>query len=298
MLRSYLVETTHEGLRAQHIRWRQLVGAEEYAASGCMGIHEVLDAHFALLDYFSEVTPKSGIGGIGPRSEHLLHSAVSRQFAGFGGLRKYTDRFDVCATLFYGLAGNHVFHDCNKRTALLTALRHLQKMDRTPTVGQKDLEDLAVATATHDFSTYRAYCDRFSDDPDGPVRFLGHFFRRHTREIDRRPRLITFRQLDTALRRFGFRMDSPADNRIDIVKDVEKQRLFRGPIMETVRMGRIGFPGWKSQVSAKDVKYARQITKLLPEFGGVDSAVFFENLDPVESLITEYAGPLRRLADR
>lgn len=262
-----------------------------------MGIHEVLDAHFALLDYFSEVTPSSGVGGIGPRSCHLLHSAISRQFVGYGGQRKYTDRFDVCATLFYGLAGNHVFHDCNKRTALLTVLRHLQKMDRTPTVGQKVLENLAIATAKHDFSDHAMYREKFAEDLDGHVRFLSYFFRRNTRDIDRRPRVLTFRQLDTILHRFGFRLDGPDNNHIDIVKDIERKRLFRAPVTETERVARIGFPGWKGQVSVRDLKLARRMTKLLPEYG-VDSGVFFENLDPVESLITEYAAPLRRLADR
>ncbi|MDC1142180.1 hypothetical protein OAU50_03745 [Planctomycetota bacterium] len=44
---------------------------------------EVLDAHFAIAEYFSETG--EGMGGIGPREKGLLDSALAQQHAGFGG---------------------------------------------------------------------------------------------------------------------------------------------------------------------------------------------------------------------
>lgn len=85
---------------------------------------EILRAHFLLAESFRELG--EGLGGIGPRSTHLLQSAVSRQYVGFGGRQKWDDLYHLAATLFFGLIKNHPFHDANKRTALLIALYQLE----------------------------------------------------------------------------------------------------------------------------------------------------------------------------
>ena len=104
-----------EPLQKEYERWLGLIGDDPYCEDCVIGIHDVLRAHFLLLDYFA--TDGEGIGGIGPKSLDLLHSAISRQLVGYGGKRKWTDDFDICATLFFGLIKNHPWVGGNKRTA-------------------------------------------------------------------------------------------------------------------------------------------------------------------------------------
>ena len=126
-------EYRNADIEAEYKRWSNLIGpADPYLGRTTIGIHEVLRAHFLLLDFFSQIG--EGVGGIGPRDIHLLHSALSRQFVQFGGESKWTQRIEVCATLLFGLIKNHPFHDANKRTAFLTSILHLQKVGRTPKI--------------------------------------------------------------------------------------------------------------------------------------------------------------------
>lgn len=53
---------------------------DPYDTDGNIGLHDVLRAHFLIADYF--YSEGYGIGGIGPRDPHLLHSAVYRLTTG------------------------------------------------------------------------------------------------------------------------------------------------------------------------------------------------------------------------
>jgi death-on-curing protein len=71
-------------VRAEHDRWKQVIGlADPYLDRMTIGIHEVLQAHFLLAEYFA--AQGEGIGGIGPKDLNLLHSALARQFVQYGG---------------------------------------------------------------------------------------------------------------------------------------------------------------------------------------------------------------------
>ena len=59
----------------------------------------------------------------------------------------------------------------------------------------------------------------------------------------------------------------------------------------------IGFPNWKAEVGMSTIAKIRKATGLTPE-NGVDSQVFFKELEPMQSLIDLYYEPLRRLADK
>src|SRR5262245_60894950 len=118
---------------AEYERWRAQLGSDDpYAGRDTLGIHDVLREHFLIQDFFYR--EGQGMGGIGPKSLNLLHSAVSRQCIG-----KWTDKFDICATLLYGLVKNHPFHDANKRTAFLCALLHLYRQGRVPAVAHEEI---------------------------------------------------------------------------------------------------------------------------------------------------------------
>src|SRR5467141_879927 len=116
----------HDDIEREYERWKGILGPEDpYRSGDSIGLHDVLAAHFLIVDYFVE--KNYGIGGIGPRDIGLLHSALSRQFTGYGGVQKWKGLYETASTLLFGLIMNHPFHDANKRTALLATLSLLHR---------------------------------------------------------------------------------------------------------------------------------------------------------------------------
>jgi len=73
------MEFLHPTVEEEYKRWKSIVGSEDqFQSDDTIGLHDVLAAHFLMIDYFAE--KNYGIGGVGPRSLDLLHSALSRQF--------------------------------------------------------------------------------------------------------------------------------------------------------------------------------------------------------------------------
>ena len=66
-------------------------------------------------------------GLIGLRDAALLHSAVARPFATFGGQELYASDFEKAAALFHSLVKSHPFMDGTKRTAFAAALFFLDR---------------------------------------------------------------------------------------------------------------------------------------------------------------------------
>jgi death-on-curing protein len=70
------------------------------------------------------ITETGGLPGF--REATLLHAAVARPFATFGGEELYATDFDKAAALFHSLIKNHSFMDGTKRTAFAAALFFLE----------------------------------------------------------------------------------------------------------------------------------------------------------------------------
>lgn len=289
----------HEPVEKEYRRWLASVGSADPYQTECLpGLHEVLRAHFLIVDYF--YGKQSGLGGIGPKSIDLLHSALYRPHISLGGAEKWRTNFEKAATLVYGIITDHAFHDANKRTGLLTLLLFFKKASRVPTIGQVALEDFAVEIADHKLDKYPRYRDlRKKGHPDPEVAFIADHLERRSRKIDRTSYSVTYRELDQILRRFGYKLDNPSGNYIDVIRTQQRRRIFGwgGKEQVDVRVAQIGFPGWKSQVNDGAVRTVRKAAKLTPE-DGFDSRSFYQGADPVQSLIAEYAGPLERLAYR
>lgn len=291
-----MIEIINAPVAQEYERWMKKIADDPYKSCCVIGIHDVLRAHFLLVDFFFK--EQEGLGGVGPRDLNLLHSAINRQLVSYGGKAKWSDKYDLCATLFWGLIKNHPFHDCNKRTALLSALYFLLRIGRTPDAPQKDFENLTVRVAESKLNDYKEF-KRFEKVEDAEVRFLSNFFKRNTREIDKRSYIVTYNQLNQILSRYKHRLEYPADNYIDIVKDEVRVRglIRRTREMVTVSVMRIRFPGWRSEVNASTVRAVRKKLNL-EDRDGVDSRAFFHGVDPLEALISTYKGPLQRLANR
>lgn len=288
----------HPNVEAEFERWIRIIGPEPYDTRNAVGIHDVLRAHFLIVDFFME--SDYGIGGVGPRDLTLLHSAIYRQFTAYGIREKWVEPLQKCATLLFGLVKDHPFHDANKRTAFLVTLYQLDSLGRTPRVSQKEFEDFIVEIADNQLGKHARFNAIKEREADAEIVFIHDFLKRNTREIDKRVYTVTYHVLNQILKRYGYELTNPDNNYIDLVR-VEYSRGFlglrRNPIRKETRIRTVGFPGWKKQVGRDTLNVIRKESGLVPE-RGYDSKVFFEGSDPLSALISMYEGPLRRLANR
>jgi death-on-curing protein len=297
------------GIEREFKRWKEIVGPEDpYDSDDTIGLHDVLAAHFLVVDYFA--SKGFGVGGLGPRSVDLLYSAVSRQFTGFGGVRKWNGLYEHCATLLFGIVKDHIFHDANKRTALLATLSLLHRKKKIIDLPQKRLDGLMIAVAGNRLDAYfekdaryKAWLEALAGnkDMDGIIHIISDFLRRNTRQRNDSARTVTYSELNQALRRHGFELRSPNGNYINVVRVEPPTRgKFFGLGSKpgrVVYLGQIGFPGWKDQISKSALKTVREATGLTTR-NGCDSQVLFEHAEPLSALISEYAEPLKRLANK
>lgn len=288
----------HSAVEQEFNRWVSQLGEEDpYESADTMGLYDVLRAHFLIGDYF--YGRDSGLGGIGPRDTNLLHSALYRPFVSLGGVPKWNTSYEKASTLIFGIITDHPFHDANKRTGLLLLLLFLRNCNRVPTVGQNELEDFAVEIADHQLERYPRYRELRKTEREPEVLFIADYLKRKSRKVDKHHYTITYRELDQRLSTFGYRLSNPSGNYIDVVRVEQRRKLFGWGEREqvNVKVAQIGFPGWKNQVNQTAVATARKAAKLTAEHG-FDSQTFYQGVDPVQSLIAEYAGPLERLAHR
>lgn len=84
-----------------------------------ISLEEVLTIHDRMLEI--------GGGRAGVHDFALLHSAVERPKAHFGGEHLYATVWLAAAALMQSLVKNHSFEDGNKRTAYFSTMRFLHK---------------------------------------------------------------------------------------------------------------------------------------------------------------------------
>src|SRR2546427_1327420 len=71
------------------------------------------------------IAETGGLAGL--REAALLHAAVARPFATFGGQELYPSDFEKAAALFHSLIKSHPFMDGTKRTAFAAAVYFLHE---------------------------------------------------------------------------------------------------------------------------------------------------------------------------
>lgn len=288
-------EILEPAVRSEYLRWCEIIGEEKYKTKVTLGVYDVLKAHFLVANFF--YLEGEGLGGIGPMREDVLHSTLYRQHISSGATAKWTNEFDICATLVYGIIQNHVFHDANKRTAFLSALLYLKNCNRTPSVSHKEFEDFFVDIASRNLKKYSRYRQLIKDrDPDPEVKMISYYLKTNTRMIDKRFYSITYRELKRILNKFDCDIDNPDRNYIDVYKIIKVKKFFK-TVNEKRKVAEIGFPSWGKPVGREAIKTVREKCGLTTD-NGIDSQVFFKGLDDVESLIAHYQEPLRRLAFR
>lgn len=272
----------HPEIEREFDRWQKQLPHCDYI--GGLSYSDVLSVHFVLSDMFYGIG--SGMGGIGPKSLDMLISAISRQYVSFGGVEKWTRPEELAATLLYGIVLNHPFHDANKRTAFLSALLLLERFKITIRVTERQFEDFIVSVAEKSFRKLEKFKRSFADQDDADVRYIAHYIRLSTRQSDKKDYVVTYRELNTLLRRFGFELSNPHANTIDVVTTNGRTRVCN-----------IGYHGLSRQVAKPVIKYVRQETGL-DFLSGCDSGAFFKGEEPINNLLARYYEPLERLAHR
>lgn len=291
------MELFNTEVQAEYARIIGQIEDDPFASQHTLGLQDVIRAHFLIADFF--ITEQRELGGVGPKDMTLLESALYRPWAEFGGIAKWTDPLDKIATTLFGLVKDHPFHDANKRTALLSTLYLLTKHRRTPRCSKDDFENLTVEIAEMEIVKRARYRQLSRDQGDPEVKYISNWLRRNTREIDDREYNITYRELRRILQRYGFILENPNNNTIDIVQVWPRTGLMAylvGPESRK-RLGRIGFPGDTKQVAKGDLRRIRRLCSLTSQ-NGIDSQSFYRDVDDMTSLLAEYQENLRRLADR
>ena len=292
------MEFVNQGLYDGYKRWVNAFSEESSLFNDCViSINDVLSTHFSIVDYFLEKgESEKGFSAIGPIDKELLSSAVARQINGNSGYPKWETEYEKCATLFYGLIKNHPFYDCNKGTALLTAIYYLAKLNRAPTARHKELEIITRIVASNEIRARKAF-KPYSKFEDGEIRFLAQYFQRNTHPIDTKHYVITYSELNKLLGNFGYSLNNPRGNLIDITRIENQSSLFGLPIKRErhTGVGAIEFLGWTREVSKKAIRLLREYTGLTAK-DGLASQIAYKRYPPLSSLLNKYGGVLQHLA--
>lgn len=107
-------------------------------------LDEVLVIHNRML--------KIGGGREGVHDFTLLHSAIERPKAQFGGKYLYSSIWLMAAALLQSLVKNHPFSDGNKRTAFFSTVRFLRKNGYVLAPAGREIIDFMVSVAVQNKS--------------------------------------------------------------------------------------------------------------------------------------------------
>ena len=161
-------------IQKKHKYWIEKLGAleinetETKSTKSTLNSEEVLNAHFLIADFFIKENGKMGEPGPRNYKGDLLQSAISRQFVSFDGIKKWNDKWQTAATLFFGLIKNHSFYDGNKRTALLSILYLMKKQGYAAITDEIHFEELTLKISDDSYkndSLYKKTLKNHSNHP-------------------------------------------------------------------------------------------------------------------------------------
>ncbi len=145
---------------------------------------------------------------------------------------KYPDPILNASTLLYGICNDHPFHNGNKRTALVSALAHLDKNHLVlRATKQSELFNLMIAVADHSILHNVVKVGRNSEriprrgTPDEEVIAVADWLRPRVESIVRGEKPITYRELRQILSNFDFSLDARNNGKVDIFR-IETRRTL------------------------------------------------------------------------
>lgn len=117
-----------------------------------VSIEEVVIIHEKMIEI------GGGLSGI--RDIELLHAAVERPKASFGGKYLYRSTFEMGAAMLQSLVKNHPFIDGNERTVFFSTLRFFEKNDLSFRISSTEIVDFMVSVDTQSLAV-KAIADWF-----------------------------------------------------------------------------------------------------------------------------------------
>lgn len=257
-----------------------------------LSVNDVLKAHYYICDHFETENGTTSLFGV--KNLNLLLSAIDRQYTSYSGVIKWKNKFEIFASVFFGLVKNHSFHDGNKRTSILSLIFQLTANRKYLTCSQKDLEKLTLNVAESNYENYK-FREKYKNEPDEIILVIADFLRRNTRSMEKDYHAMTYAEFNAKLKPYGFYLDNINGGFISVCKK-EKHGIF-GRKERTVNLLQIGFPGWKRQMGMKAIKETLKVCDLTAE-RGVDSKTFYAGNEPIYKLIEEYSPLLDRLKNK
>lgn len=281
-------------LLSEYVRLTTLYPDIEGILPPNINISDVFKAYFILAHYFTDESSEGQESMlVGLRSIELLESALGRQWASFSGKQKYTDKVDICATLFFGLVKNHAFSDGNKRTALLVLLYQLQLCGYLPKEKIREFEKLVVSVAASKIQEdYRSKYKKFEKDDDAEVKCIAFIIRKMVmKKSHAYGNAPTAKQFCSVLTSLGVTCNLE-NGKLHFCRDIKEG--FLG--LKTVQKKHaIVFGGWTRVITAKQAREILEKIDLYDQYPSYSSLLNGD--EPMYSLISQYEKPLRRLKD-
>lgn len=257
-----------------------------------INVSDILKAYYILADYFTDpsINQVREKMLVGVRSFDLLSSAVSRQCVEFAGKRKYTDKIDICSTLFFGLVKNHSFHDGNKRTGLLILLYQLQLYGYYPKQNFKEFEKLVISIADNSLDkNYYYVWKKFKKQDDCCIQTISYIVRKLVVKKNNSYHLsITTKDFCNMLGNSGVKWE------LDGTK-IRLKREVKNFLKTEKYTYTINFYGWTRPVKVKMARDTCDALHLTEEYPNFES--FSNGEGNIYKTICDFEMPLRRLKD-
>lgn len=281
------MEFINHQIAQEHQKWSGEFSEETDAfQDSVISIIDILEVFYAYVDFLLDIGEGDKFAqGVGPRDPKQLSSIVAHPLKrGAGG----EDDYHKCADLFYGLVKNQPFRAYNKGAGLLAALYYLAKRGRAPKGSHKELEIITRIIASNTLRDRSAF-QPYSKFEDGEIRFLAKYLSENTQPIDQRDYVITFMALNQILADFGFCLNNPQGDAINVCRIDPRTSLlgFGKKKAKYTKVGVMGFQGWNGGVSAKAMQMLRQCTGLSVA-DGFDNPLMRTRVLPISSLIHHY----------
>ncbi|WP_429027788.1 type II toxin-antitoxin system death-on-curing family toxin [Aeromonas media] len=156
----------------------------------------ILFIHEHLTDFFSE--SEDPISPPGVKNIHGAESAAARPFSTAGGNEAYPTPFLKAASLFHSIAGNHAFHNGNKRAALLSTIYFLGELGY--------LLDGCSDDEMYEF-TRKIAAHEISDDRRDEVNDIAIWLEKNSRRQIKGDKPMKLSALRDILGRFGYTLE-------------------------------------------------------------------------------------------
>lgn len=216
-----------------------------------MDASTIIFIHEHLTNFFED--KEDPISPPGVQNLSSIESAAARPYATAGGEDAYPTPFLKAAALFHSIAGNHSFHNGNKRAALLSTLYFLSEhgywVDRC---NDDEMYEFTRQIAAHEIA----------EDRNEEVMTIADWLEGNSRKQQKGELPMKLTVLRDALSRFGYELNE-AGKVIDVVKN--------GIVVDSIlRRGAKGYADYDPPYIAE----LRKRLNLTPE-EGVDSARFY-----------------------